>query len=490
MDELEPTIISEGTSSEPSADWAPPVLETSPFGPPSIDTAPSADWAPPVLETSPFGPPSIDTAPRADWAPPVLETSPIEGSEIKELAFAAQAMLAAMRQRHHIKKLKESLIDKGVMVAEAQKLTLAKDELNKPQTVTNSEGEEVILPSTTIPRPITRRQLRKDRKLDKISARLQKDSLMSYSRAIDVANKARSNPQFKAGMPANIKTYGLLTPEEMARWRTIDTQGYGRGRRTNPGREGTIAPTKAAISIDKYEKRITDKTSKRHKRLLALANDGEEKPDTQRRGAHNTGGKLARIVNRRIDRHAKLAGGDKNYELREQERRLESSPFGPPSIDTAPRATWAPPALESSPFGPPSIDTAPSTPEASQKQPSKAVKAAKSAIKFTARTITNIDKAYSKKLYDYIDNSNIYTAERKATRLRRQAEALNWQIKSHDQERDSAGAESKKSPRQLAKTISRKSSRANWKLANARQEEVLAARIRDRRRDRQNRDTL
>ena len=286
MDELEPTIISEGTSSEPSADWAPPVLETPPFGPPSIDTAPSADWA-----------------------PPVLETSPIEGFEIKELAFAAQAMLAAMGQRHHIKKLKESLIDKGVMVAEAQKLTLAKDELNKPQTVTNSEGEEIILPSTTIPKPITRRQLRKDRKLDKISARLQKDSLMSYSRAIDVANKARSNPQFKAGMPANIKTYGLLTPEEMARWRTIDTQGYGRGRRTNPGREGTIIPTKAVISIDKYEKRIADKTNKRHKRLLALANDGEEKPDTQRRvrGGNNTGGKLARRVNRRIDRHAKLA---------------------------------------------------------------------------------------------------------------------------------------------------------------------------------------
>ena len=285
MDELEPTIISEDTSSEPSADWAPPVLETSPIGPPSIDTAPSADWA-----------------------PPVLETSPIEGSEIKELAFAAQAMLAAMGQRHHIKKLKESLIDKGVMVAEAQKLTLAKD-LNKPQTVTNSTGEEIILPSTTIPRPITRRQLRKDRKLDKISARLQKDSLMSYSRAIDVANKARSNPQFKAGMPANIKTYGLLTPEEMARWRTIDTQGYGRGRRTNPGREGTISPTKAAISIDKYEKRIADKTNKRHKRLLALANDGEEKPDTQRRvrGGNNTGGKLAKRVNRRIDRHAKLA---------------------------------------------------------------------------------------------------------------------------------------------------------------------------------------
>lgn len=248
--------------------------------------------------------PNIHYAVTSTDTLPSTTEQPIEGVEIKELTFAAKSMLATMGQRHHIKKLKESLIDKGVMVAEAQKLTLVKD-LNKPQTVTNSESKEIILPSTTIPKPITRGQRRKDRKLDKISARLQKDNIMSYSRAIEVANTARSNPQFKAGMPANLKNYGLLTPEEMARWRAIDTQGYGRGRRSNP--DGSITPTKATIGIDKYEKGVTAKIEKQHKRLLALANDGEENPATQRRGEVNTGGKLARRVNRRIDRHARLA---------------------------------------------------------------------------------------------------------------------------------------------------------------------------------------
>ena len=126
--------------------------------------------------------------------------------------------------------------------------------------------------------------------------------------------------------------------------------------------------------------------------------------------------------------------------------------------------------------------------EQTPKRLERVVESAKSAIKYTARTITNIDKAYSKKLNDYVDKTNIYTAERKATRLRRQAEELNWQNNSHRQNRDSAGAVSKKTTRQLAKTISRKSSRANWKLANASHEEAVAAGL--RRRASQNRDTL
>ena len=142
---------------------------------------------------------------------------------------------------------------------------------------------------------------------------------------------------------------------------------------------------------------MTAKIDKRYHKLQALANGGENRTATPETANNNRGGKLAKRVNRRIDRHAKLARQYTERISELEERRLEDI---------------------------------------------------------------------------------IYTAERRATRLRGQAEALNWQINSHEQNRDSAGAVSKKTTRQLAKTISRKSSLADWKLANARQEEARAARIR------------
>ena len=488
-------------------------------------------------------------------SPPITPEHSMEGHNIVEPTFAMNSLIAELGRMHHVKKLKEAVIDKGVMVAGAQALTLDAERQKALNTLTNREGE--IIPST-VPRPITRGQLRRDRKADKINSRMLKDSLGSYSRALSIANTARSNPIFMQGMPADAKNHGILTTAELARWRAIDTQGYGRGRRSEL--DGTISSTRATRKIDKHEKKVTAKIDKRYHKLQALANGGENRTATPETANNNRGGKLAKRVNRRIDRHARLARQYTERISELEERRLESSPFAPPSIDTAPRATWPPPALETSPFAPPSIDTAPratwpppalesspiapmepapqakrrrigrifrrnrgpelpstydpadderfiaedsrdresddsapsadtprsepsidtapSTTEASQKQPSKAVKAAKSAIKFTARTITNVDRAASKKLNYYVENAAINQAERRATRLRGQAEALNWQINSHEQNRDSAGAVSKKTTRQLAKTISRKSSLADWKLANARQEEARAARIR------------
>ena len=383
-------------------------------------------------------------------SPPITPEHFMEGHNIVEPTFAMNSLIAELGRMHHVKKLKEAVIDKGVMVTGAQALTLDAERQKALNTLTNREGE--IIPST-VPRPITRGQLRRDRKADKINSRMLKDSLGSYSRALSTANTARSNPIFMQGMPADAKNHGILTTAELARWRAIDTQGYGRGRRSEL--DGTISSTRATRKIDKHEKKVTAKIDKRYHKLQALANGGENRTATPETANNNRGGKLAKRVNRRIDRHARLARQYTERISELEERRLESSPFAPPSIDTAP-----------------------STTEASQKQPSKAVKAAKSAIKFTARTITNVDRAASKKLNYYVENAAINQAERRATRLRGQAEALNWQINSHEQNRDSAGAVSKKTTRQLAKTISRKSSRADWKLANARQEEARAARIR------------
>ena len=478
--------------------------------------------------------------PQLTWdgdlgSPPITPEHSMEGHNIVEPTFAMNSLIAELGRMHHVKKLKEAVIDKGVMVAGAQALTLDAERQKALNTLTNREGEIIPIPPSTVPRPISRGQLRRDRKADKINSRMLKDSLGSYSRALSTANTARSNPIFMQGMPADAKNHGILTTAELARWRAIDTQGYGRGRRSEL--DGTISSTRATRKIDKHEKKVTAKIDKRYHKLQALANGGENRTATPKTANNNRGGKLAKRVNRRIDRHARLARQYTERISELEERRLESSPFAPPSIDTAPRATWPPPALESSPIAPmepapqakrrrigrifrrnrgpelpstydpadderfiaedsrdresddsapsadtprsePSIDTAPSTTEASQKQPSKAVKAAKSAIKFTARTITNVDRAASKKLNYYVENAAINQAERRATRLRGQAEALNWQINSHEQNRDSAGAVSKKTTRQLAKTISRKSSLADWKLANARQEEARAARIR------------
>ena len=478
--------------------------------------------------------------PQLTWdgdlgSPPITPEHSMEGHNIVEPTFAMNSLIAELGRMHHVKKLKEAVIDKGVMVAGAQALTLDAERQKALNTLTNREGEIIPIPPSTVPRPISRGQLRRDRKADKINSRMLKDSLGSYSRALSIANTARSNPIFMQGMPADAKNHGILTTAELARWRAIDTQGYGRGRRSEL--DGTISSTRATRKIDKHEKKVTAKIDKRYHKLQALANGGENRTATPKTANNNRGGKLAKRVNRRIDRHARLARQYTERISELEERRLESSPFAPPSIDTAPRATWPPPALESSPIAPmepapqakrrrigrifrrnrgpelpstydpadderfiaedsrdresddsapsadtprsePSIDTAPSTTEASQKQPSKAVKAAKSAIKFTARTITNVDRAASKKLNYYVENAAINQAERRATRLRGQAEALNWQINSHEQNRDSAGAVSKKTTRQLAKTISRKSSLADWKLANARQEEARAARIR------------
>jgi len=261
--------------------------------------------------------------PQLTWdsdlgSPPITPEHSMEGHNIVEPTFAMNSLFAELGRMHHVKKLKEAVIDKGVMVAGAQALTLDAERQKALNTLTNREGE--IIPST-VPRPISRGQLRRDRKADKINSRMLKDSLGSYSRALSIANTARSNPMFMQGMPADAKNHGILTTAELARWRAIDTQGYGRGRRSEL--DGTISSTRATRKIDKHEKKVTAKIDKRYHKLQALANGGENRTATPETANNNRGGKLAKRVNRRIDRHARLARQYTERISELEERRLE-----------------------------------------------------------------------------------------------------------------------------------------------------------------------